>query len=335
MSFVSLCLGEESKFRHLRPYLEKNGVSQQLYLVNQTLNESVFNYIRNILKDVRIEGVFVFEQSEIRCYPLKFIAEHSFAPVNIVVDYQTQGPFVECHSNFVVESFSKESFDGYAPTGVTFFARSFFETKFLDFEEMLSQKALYCFPISGVDLDKQGQEDPCLFLDRDGIIIEDVEYPHREEDIHFREDIVPLIEYANKNRIRVIVLTNQAGIGRGIFDYDQYHKFTNLLQQEFKKRGVFWDAIYECPYHEKYGQNEYLQNSLLRKPMPGMLLKALRDFNIDLGRSLMIGDKDSDIFHFLGLKTFLMKVSYSIKSTSQLIFSFEDALDKLKEIVES
>lgn len=136
---------------------------------------------------------------------------------------------------------------------------------------------------------------PALFLDRDGVINIDKNYVHRIEDFEFIEGIFELGRTANRLGLKVVVITNQAGIGRGYYDEQQFHHLTDWMLAQFAERGVSISKVYFCPYHPIAGIGEYRQDSYDRKPNPGMILAAQRDLDIDLDASVLVGDKETDL----------------------------------------
>ena len=134
-----------------------------------------------------------------------------------------------------------------------------------------------------------------LFLDRDGVINEDYGHVYQINKFHLIENIETLIRKANENHFKVIVVTNQAGIGKQFFSENDFHTIINYMKDFFLKKGCFVDAVYYCPYHPTEGIGKYLKNSSDRKPNPGMLLRAQKDFNLDMSKSILIGDNISDI----------------------------------------
>ncbi len=136
---------------------------------------------------------------------------------------------------------------------------------------------------------------PALFLDRDGVINEDLSYVYRPEDFHFVDGIFELVAAANQIGCLVIVVTNQAGIGRGYYSEADFHALTAWMRHIFVQRGANVDAVYYCPFHPEHGVGKYKKESECRKPNPGMLLRAAKEHHIDLKRSIMVGDKISDI----------------------------------------
>lgn len=133
-----------------------------------------------------------------------------------------------------------------------------------------------------------------LFLDRDGVINVDYAYVFQKEKFRFIEGIFDLVAKANKLDYEVIVITNQAGIGRGFYTEEDFHCLSEWMCEQFEKNGARIDGIYFCPDHPEYGLGKYKKESFFRKPAPGMILKAAEDFKIDLKNSILVGDKISD-----------------------------------------
>lgn len=136
---------------------------------------------------------------------------------------------------------------------------------------------------------------PALFLDRDGVINVDHAYVCQKDNFQFIEGIFELVAAANDAGYLVIVVTNQAGIGRGYYQEADFHSLTTWMLEQFSFRGSKIDAVYFCPFHPEYGVGKYKCESEHRKPKPGMLLQAAREHRIDLAASMMIGDKVSDM----------------------------------------
>ena len=134
-----------------------------------------------------------------------------------------------------------------------------------------------------------------LFLDRDGVINEDLNYVHRVEDFRFIEGIFALCRRAKRAGMLIIVVTNQAGIGRGYYTEYQFHDLNNWMVARFLDEGVVIDGVYFCPFHPVHGIGGYKMESQDRKPGPGMILRASAQHGIDLQRSVLIGDKATDI----------------------------------------
>lgn len=133
-----------------------------------------------------------------------------------------------------------------------------------------------------------------LFLDRDGVINEDYGYVHRINDFHFRTGIFDVCRSAQSAGMKIVVITNQSGIGRLMYTKADYNYLTEYMIDQFRLRNIVINSVYCCPYHPTAGIGHYRLNSYDRKPNPGMLVKACQDHNINPLSSIMIGDKDSD-----------------------------------------
>jgi D-glycero-D-manno-heptose 1,7-bisphosphate phosphatase len=134
-----------------------------------------------------------------------------------------------------------------------------------------------------------------LFLDRDGVINIDSGYVYQQEKFIFINGIFELVKKANVRHYKVIIVTNQAGIGRGFYTEKDFWDLMNWVKDEFTKHDAIIDDIYFCPHHPEFGLVEYKQDSYDRKPNPGMFLKAQKKHNLDMSKSIMIGDKDVDM----------------------------------------
>ncbi len=135
---------------------------------------------------------------------------------------------------------------------------------------------------------------PALFLDRDGVINVDKNYVHRVEDCEFVDGIFELCRKAKEMGYKLIVVTNQAGIAKGYYTEQDYAALMNYMKGEFEKQNCPLDDVFYCPFH-KDGLGEYRRDSEDRKPNPGMILKAAARHGLDLGSSVLIGDKKSDV----------------------------------------
>lgn len=133
-----------------------------------------------------------------------------------------------------------------------------------------------------------------LFLDRDGVINVDHGYVCSPEQTQFIDGIFELCRTATESRFLNVVITNQAGIARGYYTEQDFQEYMAWMRAEFQKRGAQLDAVYYCPHHPVQGQREYLRDCECRKPKPGMILAAARELDLDLGRSVLLGDTAAD-----------------------------------------
>jgi D-glycero-D-manno-heptose 1,7-bisphosphate phosphatase len=134
-----------------------------------------------------------------------------------------------------------------------------------------------------------------LFLDRDGVINFDRGYVHRKEDFEFIPGIFEVVRFANKAGLRVVVVTNQSGIARGLYSESTFHSLSQWMLGQFECRGATVDAVYHCPHHPDYVYNNVRGQCTCRKPEPGMFLRAIEELRIDPDRSVVIGDNISDM----------------------------------------
>lgn len=134
-----------------------------------------------------------------------------------------------------------------------------------------------------------------VFLDRDGTINVEKTYLHKIEDFEFIAGVPEAIKKLKDAGFLVIVVSNQSGIGRGYFDEQAVETLHEHIQTELAAYGTSIDAFYFCPHHPVHGVDHYQIDCDCRKGAPGMLLQAAEDYNIDLPRSFMIGDKLADI----------------------------------------
>jgi D-glycero-D-manno-heptose 1,7-bisphosphate phosphatase len=147
---------------------------------------------------------------------------------------------------------------------------------------------------------------PALFLDRDGIINEDVGYPHKKSDFKLITAIIPTLIWAQEEGYYLFIVSNQSGIARNIFPLTDLFLFMALCAKKLRENSISIDHWYYCPYHKGGEVEEYRRQSELRKPRPGMILKALEDYSIDIDKSIMIGDSDTDVLMDIELKTILV-----------------------------
>lgn len=138
-----------------------------------------------------------------------------------------------------------------------------------------------------------------VFLDRDGTINKYVGFLTRPEQFELLPGAAEAIRTINKSGYLAIVVTNQPVIARGDCTFEELQAIHDKMETELGKEGAFVDAIYVCPHHTDRGfegeRPEYKFNCDCRKPKPGLLLQAAKDFNIDLSQSYMIGDSERDV----------------------------------------
>jgi len=136
---------------------------------------------------------------------------------------------------------------------------------------------------------------PALFLDRDGVIVEEAPYLHRIVDARLRPGVADAIAAANARALPVVVVTNQGGIGLGKYDWDAFARLQDWMWEQLAARDAFVNAILACPHHPEGKGLLRASDHPDRKPNPGMLLRTRDILPIDLGRSWMVGDRDIDV----------------------------------------
>lgn len=134
-----------------------------------------------------------------------------------------------------------------------------------------------------------------LFLDRDGVINVDTGYVHERDKLHWIPGAPEAIRAANRAGLLVIVATNQSGIGRGYYSEGQLREFMADMELRLAEVGAHFDGWYFCPHHINGSNSAYAVECGCRKPQPGMLYQAAKDWNLDLSRCVLIGDKSSDM----------------------------------------
>jgi D-glycero-D-manno-heptose 1,7-bisphosphate phosphatase len=151
-----------------------------------------------------------------------------------------------------------------------------------------------------------------VFLDRDGVIIDDVHYLARLDQVRLIPGAAMAIRRLNQAGIPVVVVTNQSGVARGLFPESIVPVVHAHLSKLLAEDGAHIDRFYFCPHHPDKGIEPYVAACHCRKPQPGMLLQAAREMGLDLVRSWMIGDKLSDLHAgaAAGCRTILVRTGH-------------------------
>jgi len=129
-----------------------------------------------------------------------------------------------------------------------------------------------------------------LFIDRDGVINVDKVHVFRKEEFEFTDGIFGLCNKYSDKGFLILVITNQAGIAKGIYGEDDFLKLTDWMTRQFAERGIKISKVYHCPHHP-----DFTGPCDCRKPEPGMILQGVKDFNLDISQCMLIGDKESDL----------------------------------------
>lgn len=173
-----------------------------------------------------------------------------------------------------------------------------------------------------------------VFLDRDGTICEDANYLSRPEDLKIFPFAAQAVRVLNENDFLVVLITNQSGVARGFFDENVLREIHEKLVSELAEKGAKLDAIYFCPHNSE-------NDCSCRKPKIGMIEQAMKDFEIDLQNSWMIGDKAIDVETGFNAKTktVLVLTGYGQKEAEKLKnkpdITSENILKAVENIVEN
>jgi len=174
-----------------------------------------------------------------------------------------------------------------------------------------------------------------VFIDRDGVINREKEYLHRIEDFEFIDGVFDACRMFRDQGYRIIIVTNQSGIGRGYYSEQEYARLTEWMVAQFSGQGIVITDVFFCPHHPERAEGEYRLACDCRKPQPGMLLAAVQKHQIDLSRSLMFGDKEADIQagHAAGVgKTVLVRSGHPIDESATAAEYIIDSLGELDAV---
>jgi D-glycero-D-manno-heptose 1,7-bisphosphate phosphatase len=167
---------------------------------------------------------------------------------------------------------------------------------------------------------------PAVFLDRDGTIMEDSDYCSDPKDVKIFPGVPQALRRLKANGFKIIIITNQSGIGRGFFTLDQYRAVEAEVLRQLSSDLL--DMTYFCP--DVPGQV-----SSFRKPAPGMILQAAREHQIDVSRSFLVGDKETDVecAHNAGLRAIRVKTGSSNDTAASKADWVADDLPMAAEII--
>lgn len=159
-----------------------------------------------------------------------------------------------------------------------------------------------------------------VFLDRDGTVIREVEYLTSPKGLRLLPGAAEAIGRLNGAGLAVVVVTNQSGIGRGLLSEKDLGDIHDALEARLARRGAHLDGIHFCPHHPEAAVAGYRRRCRCRKPAPGMLLRAARELDLDLGRSFAIGDSERDVEagRRVGCRTVLVRSGYGAATEARL-----------------
>lgn len=134
-----------------------------------------------------------------------------------------------------------------------------------------------------------------IFIDREGVINVDHGYVGKVDDFHFINGVISVCKTLKAKGYLLVVITNQSGISRGYYTEAQFNLLTQWMDWSFANEGVEHEGIYYCPHHFQEGIRQYKIDCNCRKPKPGLIVNAAADLNLDLSRSILVGDTVTDI----------------------------------------
>jgi heptosyltransferase-2 len=162
---------------------------------------------------------------------------------------------------------------------------------------------------------------PAAFLDRDGTIIEDLGYLGDPAQIRLIPGAVEALRDLQRAGYRLVLITNQAGVARGLITERDVERVNQGLTQQLAASGIRFDAVFYCPHHPEHGPPEYRVNCECRKPGPGMVRRAVAELKLDPSRSVIIGDHSTDARvarAFPGMRGVLVRTGHGAAQAEQV-----------------
>ena len=178
-------------------------------------------------------------------------------------------------------------------------------------------------PLSAVrrmELSGRDRQHAAVFLDRDGTINEEVGYLDRLEKLRLIPGAAEAVRLINRSGMKAVVVTNQSGVARGLFDEAFLGAVHLRLREMLRAEGAVLDGLYYCPHHPREGRGIYLRQCDCRKPAPRLLLNAVAELSLDPKRSLMIGDtlRDVEAAARIGVPAILVRTGYGAEAAAAL-----------------
>lgn len=168
---------------------------------------------------------------------------------------------------------------------------------------------------------------PAVFLDRDGTLLEEAGYLDRIERLVFFPWAIDAVRLLNRGGYAVVVVTNQSGVGRGMYEESFVRQAHDAIARRVSEGGAAIDGFYYCPHHPDATVERYRRDCDCRKPSPGMLRKAAADLDLDLARSFSVGDKWTDVGvgRAAGARGILVRTGYGRSSEAAPVNGVEPA----------
>ncbi len=162
---------------------------------------------------------------------------------------------------------------------------------------------------------------PAIFIDRDGTINEQMGYINHISRFKLLPRVSDAIKLINKKGLYAIVVSNQSGVARGYYPEELVREVNQFMVEQLNANGAALDAIYYCPHHPAGNVPGYSIKCECRKPSPGLINKACRDFDIDLNKSFVVGDSSVDLglARNIGIPGILVKTGYGLGELEYVI----------------
>jgi D-glycero-D-manno-heptose 1,7-bisphosphate phosphatase len=251
----------------LKNFLEKSSnsslcniilVNAKTYLENNQLNNLSVNLEKKVFfktkSNLMNSGIYLFKKEILKKIPNKFFSLEQDLLPNLILKKKVSG-FVE--KGFFIDIGTRKRL---------IYAKKFF-TKYL--------------------------QKPAVFLDRDGVINEDIGYLYKYKDFKWKKNIINTLNHMQK-KYYIFIVTNQSGIGRKLYKISDFNLLHKILKTFLAKRNIFIDDVFYCPHHPYFGKGIFKKNCLCRKPNNLLVTNTLSDWPINRNKSFMIGDKYTD-----------------------------------------
>ncbi|WP_415315938.1 D-glycero-alpha-D-manno-heptose-1,7-bisphosphate 7-phosphatase [Candidatus Pelagibacter sp. Uisw_137] len=176
---------------------------------------------------------------------------------------------------------------------------------------------------------------PAIFLDRDGVINKEYSNKHYQDPTQINEGAISAVKKINEKGYLSVIITNQPAIAKGIITLDKLNRDHKKLEYEFGLKGAYFDRIYFCPFHPEKGfkgeVKKFKRKSSLRKPDNGMFLQAIKDLNIDIKNSYMVGNSSADYYAAkkTGVKSLMIGKKFNIKGVK----NFQSLFDAINSVL--